>query len=212
MRLIDALKKESKPFKVPNCSRDELPEFFRYLGFQVGAEIGVYKGQFTEKFCQKGLKMYAIDNWQVWKYAGKTYHTQARQDVLYEKTKKRLSRYANCTVLRKNSMDAVADFDYESLDFVYIDSDHSFRGIAEDIIEWYGRVKKGGVISGHDYAYTGNDLQAKISYNTFCQVGVIVDAFIKAFGIENYYVFGNSEPLEKETKNDQYLSWMFLKP
>ena len=212
MKLTDAIKEKGCPFNVPDCGRDQLPEFFKEMNFKVGAEIGVYKGQFTEKFCQKGLKMYAIDNWLVYQVAGKTYHTQERQDFLYEKTKKRLAAYNDCTVVRKNSMDAVADFEPESLDFVYLDSDHIFRGIADDIYEWYSKVRKGGVISGHDYAYTGTDPKASNSYYTFCHVGPVVDAFIKAFKIENFYVFGRSKPPEEEQKDDMYLSFMFFKP
>jgi SAM-dependent methyltransferase len=48
-------------------------------------------------------------------------------------------------------MEAVLDFPYESIDFVYIDGSHEFDYIMCDIIEWGRRVKKGGIISGHDY-------------------------------------------------------------
>ena len=211
MKLIDAVNKKGKPFLIPKCNRDELPEFFKQLGLKVGAEIGVYKGEFTEKFCQTGLTMYAIDNWKTFELAGVKYQRQERQDAIYEHAKGRLGKYQNCTVIRKDSMDAVIDFDYDSLDFVYIDGDHTFRGVANDIYEWYMRIKKGGIISGHDYIYTGVDKRAEKSYKTFCHVPMIVDAFVKAFEIENYYAFGRSKPLEKELKNDIYLSWFFIK-
>lgn len=212
MKLKDAIKQKGHPFNIPDCSRNELPLFFKELEFKTGAEIGVYKGQFTEKFCEQGIKMYAIDNWAVYQYEGKTYHTQERQDILFEKTKKRLSRYKDCVVIRKNSVDAAIDFERGSLDFVYLDSDHAFRGIADDIFEWYGRVRSGGIVSGHDYAYTGTNSKDANAYRTFCHVGPVVDAFIKAFNIENYYVFGRTRPLQEEAKNDIYLSWMFFKP
>lgn len=208
MKLIDGIKEKGNPFWIPDCSREELPEFFKELGFKVGAEIGVYKGQFTEKFCQKGLKMSAIDNWQVYLGGAENHQAQERQDVLYKKTMTRLSNY-DCTVIRKNSLDALSDFEPGSLDFVYLDADHSFRGIADDIYEWYRKVRSGGIISGHDYACADSIPWA---HNEYCKVGEVVDAFIKAFDIENYYVFGRSKPLELEAKNDRYLSWMFLKP
>lgn len=198
-----------------NCSRDELPEFFKHLGFKVGAEIGVYKGEFTEKFCQKGLKMYAIDNWLIYKIAGVVVRGQKgqdRQDHLYESTKKRLASYKDCVVIRKNSMDAVADFAPESLDFVYLDADHSFRGIADDLYEWYWRVKKGGIISGHDYAYTGTNPRDANNFKTYCHVKPVLDTFIKAFGVENYYIFGRPNKQLVKDKNDIYLSWLFFKP
>lgn len=39
----------------------------------------------------------------------------------------------------------------ESLDFVFIDADHSFEGVSADIMNWRPKVKPGGWIIGHDY-------------------------------------------------------------
>lgn len=39
----------------------------------------------------------------------------------------------------------------ESLDFVFIDAAHDFENVFKDISCWFGKVKKGGVIAGHDY-------------------------------------------------------------
>jgi hypothetical protein len=206
MKLIDAIKEKGCPFNVPDCSRNELPEFFKQMGFATGAEIGVYKGEFTEKFCKEGFKMYAIDPWEPYRGAGRTQHDQARQDFLYEHTKRALAPYSNCEVVRKSSMQAKDDFPARSLDFVYIDGDHVFRYVAEDIYEWYWRVKKGGIISGHDYFCTDPGAN-----NVLCQVGTIVDAFVRAFGIENFWTFGRTKLVEQEEKNDKYLSWMFFK-
>ncbi len=48
-------------------------------------------------------------------------------------------------------MDALEDFEDNSLDFVYIDGDHNFKHISEDIYEWTKKVRSGGIVSGHDY-------------------------------------------------------------
>lgn len=201
MKLIDGIKEKGCPFNIPDSSRNDLPDLFCEMGYKVGAEIGVYKGKFTEKFCQKGLKMYAIDNWLVYHGGAENHQTQERQDFLYERTRRNLSKYPDCEVIRKNSMDAVGDFAYESLDFVYLDGDHSFKGIAEDIYAWCRIVKKGGIVSGHDYSCISD----------YCHVGIVVDAYVKAFKIENYYTFGRSKPFDEEDKDDRYLSWMFIK-
>ena len=39
----------------------------------------------------------------------------------------------------------------DSLDFVFIDADHSYESVLDDIILWYPKVKSGGIIAGHDY-------------------------------------------------------------
>lgn len=38
-----------------------------------------------------------------------------------------------------------------SLDFVYIDDDHEYDGIARSLNGWYPKVKYGGVVCGHDF-------------------------------------------------------------
>ncbi len=207
MKLIDAIKQKGMPFNVPDCGRDELPQFFRDLGFKIGAEIGVYKGAFTEKFCKSGLTMYAIDPWMSYEGSGRTQQNQERQNFLYGHTQRTLAPYKNCKIIRKTSQAALADFEPESLDFVYLDGDHRFPSIAHDLYEWYKKVKKEGVISGHDYFCTepGAD-------NVIIHVQPVVDVFVKALGIKNFYTFGRSKPIELEAKDDKYLSWMFFKP
>lgn len=207
MKLIDGLKLKGRPAEIPDCSRDDLPEFFVEMGFKAGAEIGIHKGAYTEKFCKAGLKMYAIDPWMAYIGAGRTQQEQARQDFLYGHTQRALAPYKDCTIIRKTSMDALKDFETESLDFVYIDGDHRFPFIAEDIYQWYFKVKKGGIISGHDYFCTDPGAN-----NVICHVKTVVDAFVKTYGIENFYVFGRSKPLEEEKRDDRVLSWMFVKP
>lgn len=206
MKLIEGIKQKGAPFLIPECSRDELPEFFKEMGYKVGAEIGVYKGAFTEKFCKAGLKMYAIDPWIGFSGQGRSQKLQDRQDFLYGHTQRTLAPYPNCTIIRKTSMDAVTDFKDGSLDFVYIDGNHNFRYIAEDIYEWASKVKRGGVIAGHDYFCTNPEAR-----NIVCHVGAVVDAYTKAFGIDNWFIFGRSKPLEKETKDNKFLSWMIIK-
>ena len=205
MKLIEAIKEKGTPFVVPDCSRDELPKFFKEMGFGVGAEIGSYKGAFTEKFCKEGLKMYAVDPWMAYQGAGRTQEEQARQDFLYGHAKRVLAPY-DCAIIRKTSVDALNDFKDGSLDFVYIDGDHEFSHIASDLVGWSKKVKKGGIVSGHDYFCT--DPWAR---NTVIHVGPVVDAYTKVFGIKNFYTFGRSKPLEEEAKDDKYLSWMWIK-
>lgn len=164
-------------------SRDELPEYFKSLGYKVGAEIGVFKGEFAEKFCKAGLKMYAVDPWMGFKGQGKHQRSQEVMDGYYEYAKKVLSPYTNCALIRKTSMDALNDFEDGSLDFVYIDGDHNFRRVAEDVYEWSKKVRVGGVVAGHDYYNT-----AYFAQNMICNVKAVVDAYIGLFEIKNLQI------------------------
>ena len=42
-------------------------------------------------------------------------------------------------------------FDDGSLDFVFVDADHSYEGAASDIALWQSKVRPGGWFGGHDY-------------------------------------------------------------
>src|SRR5260221_412005 len=102
-------------------------------------------------------------------------------------------------------MEAVEDFEDESLDFVYIDANHEFRYIAEDLCEWTKKVKKGGIVAGHDYFYTKTG-----SGVDHWHVAYVLNAFIAAYDISDWYLLGRKNPLEGE-KRDKWRSWMFIK-
>jgi len=53
--------------------------------------------------------------------------------------------------MRMTSEKAVTYFKDETLDFVYIDANHSYESCKQDIALWWPKVKKGGIFSGHDY-------------------------------------------------------------
>lgn len=206
MKIIDAIKSlKGSPAEIPDCSRDDLPVFLKEMGFTVGAEIGVDKGEFSEKFCKAGLKLYAIDPW---KYDDDytDSRTQERLDYLYEHTKRVLSPFPDVEIIRKTSMDAVKDFANDSLDFVYIDGNHQLKYVIEDLVEWSKKLKRGGIICGHDYIYTNPRTVAGI-----CHVISAVNAYTQAYKIENWYLLGRKNPLPNE-KRDKWRSWMWIKP
>ena len=207
MKLIDGIKQlTGSPANIPDNSREELPEFFKELGFKTGAEIGVHKGAFTEKFCKAGFKMFAIDPWKAYSGAGRSQQAQERQDFLYGHTQRTLAPYKDCTIIRKSSMDALNDFKDGSLDFVYLDGDHSFPFIAQDIYYWYKKVRKGGVLAGHDYFCTDPGANNVISH-----VSHVVDAFVKTFQIKSFFTFGHPQSKSNDPRNDKTLSWMIIK-
>lgn len=205
MKLTNGIKVKGGPAEIPDCSRDDLPEFFKQMGYKVGAEIGVDRGEFSEKFCKAGLSLYAIDPWR-YDDDYQDSRTQARLDFLYEHTKRVLAPYPDSVVIRKTSMEAVKDFADGSLDFVYIDANHQLKYVIEDLVEWSKKVKKGGVISGHDYIYTNPRTRAGI-----CHVIYAVNAFTAAYKIRNWYLLGRGENRIGE-KRDNWRSWMWINP
>jgi len=54
-------------------------------------------------------------------------------------------------VIKGNSEIIYGLFDDNSIDFLFIDGNHEYEAVKQDISLWLPKVKKGGVISGHDY-------------------------------------------------------------
>lgn len=130
--------------------RHELARYFNQLGFKVGAEVGVCDGRFSQELCKTipGLKIYCIDAWKAYSDNSQ----DGSQQQLNKSLRVALERLKNfnATIIMKWSLDAVKDVN-EMLDFVYIDCNHKFDYAMEDIIAWSRKVRKGGIVSGHDY-------------------------------------------------------------
>jgi hypothetical protein len=72
----------------------------------------------------------------------------------YRQATERLDPLPNVHIVKKFSMDALEDFEDESLDFVYIDANHEWPYVTNDIYYWSQKVRSGGIVSGHDYLKT----------------------------------------------------------
>ncbi len=204
MKLIEGIKLRGRPAEIPDCSRNDLPEFFKELGLKRGVEIGVYKGEYSEVIAKSGLELYSVDPWRLYKDYGNS-RGQKRLDEQYRQASERLSSYPNAHIIRKTSMEALDDFPDGSLDFVYIDGNHQFAYVAEDVYHWAIKVRQGGIISGHDYAYYKSK-----SICGGCHAHEIVDAYVKAYRIPNFWVLGRYKYIEGEVR-DRWRSWMFFK-
>jgi hypothetical protein len=156
-----------------------LAELFGKLGYKTGAEIGVSKGWYSEVLCKSapGLHLLCVDPWQA--YGGWDDETMEGRLVA---TKDRLAGY-DYEIIRKPSLEAVKDVPPNSLDFVYIDGLHEFDPVMQDIIQWVGKVRKGGIVSGHDYFH-------------FRGAGVVaaVNAYVAGHHIDPWYVTREDAP------------------
>lgn len=132
-------------------SKYDLLKYLAELGYAKGAEIGVSEGYFSEKMLETipNLELWCVDNWR--QYSENRFgKSQAENDRKYQITVDRLAKYG-AHIIRETSMDAVKQFNDNSLDFVYIDANHGYDYVMQDLIEWTKKVRKGGMIIGDDY-------------------------------------------------------------
>ena len=172
-----------------------LPEIFTAFGYKVGAEIGVEEGIYSARLCSQipELKLYCVDPWLAYK-GYRDHVSQDKLDKFYEGAKVTLAPY-NCKIVKRHSMEAVKDFDDGMLDFVYIDGNHEFKHVTEDIVEWEKKVRVGGIVAGHDFKRQ----HSKSKY--ICHVKDVVQAYAYAHGIRPWFVLhGDPAP-----------SWFWIK-
>lgn len=75
-------------------------------------------------------------------------------DALYEGCVLALAPVAeHVRVVRAMSSDAAREFEGGSLDFVFLDADHSEAGVRADILAWLPKVRPGGLLAGDDYCH-----------------------------------------------------------
>ena len=154
-------------------NRRHLAKLFNELGFKRGAEIGVDAGRNSLILCQEipDLELWSIDPWLRMKeysdpITGKQWGAkdESRTKRNYERTVSRLTGH-NAHIIKGTSMDVVRDWDIE-LDFVYIDANHNFNWVMEDLINWSKHVRNGGIVSGHDYSPRFTGLQIAVNAYT----------------------------------------------
>ena len=140
---------------IQEYNRSEFVKLFlsQFNSHQVGVEVGTFKGDFSKELLENTpMKLYMID---VWRPLGDEYQdasNHALHQSAYSDTMNNIKGYEDRAVMiRCNSEQGVELFADESLDFVFIDSNHAYDFVKEDIKLWYPKVKKGGVFAGHDY-------------------------------------------------------------
>ncbi len=142
-----------------------LPSIINQMGLTTGAEIGVAYGGHSEVIIKNTevTKLYSVDPYQP-DWEGTDGYTlpngqgfgKEEYEELYLHALHRLRAYGDRSeFIRLSSTAAWAKLKSENvkLDFVFIDAKHTFEDLYTDIYIWERLVRKGGLISGHDYGH-----------------------------------------------------------
>ncbi len=135
-------------------TRDHIPGWLALNGFTRLAEVGVREGKHLQSLLRsKPEVMVAVD---IWRDDGVPEHNdrgekQPTLDRFYEDVCALAKNYPCLRVVREYSEKAALLFENGYFDFVYLDADHRYQSVANDISAWWPKVRRGGVIAGHDY-------------------------------------------------------------
>ena len=134
----------------------------------VGCEIGVWKGDFSARILEavRPAELHLVDPWKFEQdeayaaayYGGKDAKSQNDMDRLFEQVKRRFRRQVSerrVQIHRASSTAASCSFQNDYFDWVYIDGNHRYEFVKQDIESYYPKVKAGGLIAGDDYSEGG---------------------------------------------------------
>ncbi len=134
--------------------RHDLAKYLNLNKCNVGIEIGSYEGEYAK---------YLLDNWNghlymvdIWRHLDENEYNDISNQVdpieTISKVVNNLKGYENrTTLLRTDSKSATEIFKDDFFDFIYIDANHKYKYVLEDLLAWYPKLKVGGIFAGHDY-------------------------------------------------------------
>lgn len=146
----------------PISSRNSFAAFLVERGLHGDAvEVGTHRGEFARIFMLHWPgRLYCVDPWDTPPgYEGQAKyleHAGASRDEDMAAAARALAPYRERVfLLRQLSTQAVGGFPDESLDFVYLDADHSFAAVLNDLYIWWPKLRRGGLLAGHDFICPG---------------------------------------------------------
>lgn len=170
--------------------RKDFPSILAGWGCETGVEVGVAFGTNAEYLVNHlHGTIYLVDSYK--HFPAEIYpegvRTNPEQDTLsqrYIEIVEKFKKFPNAKVIRKESVEALSDIENESLDFVYIDCNHTLPFVWQDVRGWWPKLKIGGIMSGHDINGSG--------------VFKAVTTFLKEKNITRWYQTGDH-------------NWLFIK-
>lgn len=134
--------------------RNEFGNLLTHYGLNgKGVEIGTFKGEFAKTILSNwDGTLYMVDPWRGLdeNYIDSSNHYN--HNNVYSECMNNLRGFEDRSFMLRGLSNQLVDlFDDNSLDFVYIDGNHAYEFVKEDIQLWFKKVKEGGLVSGHDY-------------------------------------------------------------
>lgn len=170
-----------------------------------GAEIGVKEGKYSEEilYYWRGQLLYSIDPWKEFgeDYKDTANVAQQQHEIFNQETRFRLARFGDRSkILRLTSEEGSREIKDGELDFAYLDAQHHYEAVKQDIELWYPKVKSGGILCGHDY-YDVHEKDPETGIVSVFEVKSAVDDFVKKEGVIFF-----------ATTKDDRASWFVRKP
>jgi len=164
-------------------TRKDFPILIRQMGYKRICEVGVSKGAFLSVLAVSNPShLVGVDVWD--KYDKEAYRSIPHYNRIFPHDQNKIWRENVQSWAEKSDLkiDIVVNFSVEAskqfedgyFDFVYIDANHTYNSVIADLEAWYPKIRKGGMLAGHDYFNWTRD-EGKVVIN--CKDGI--DYFMK---------------------------------
>jgi hypothetical protein len=129
----------------------------------VGVEVGVFRGEFSQKI---------LDWWDGVLIGVDRYNGGEEFEIMMDAIRRNMAEIdaGRYKIIVCDSTSGPSKCP-SNLEFVYIDADHSYRQVMNDIRAWYPKIKTGGVLCGHDY---GLETGVKKAIDQFLKGDVVI--------------------------------------
>ena len=178
-------------------------EFLRGSQVESMAEIGVYRGRFAADIlaeCSSIKRYYMVDPWRHLANWNKPANTDDDRFAAYLAEAKANTEFAadRRVILRGTTTEVLDQIPDGSLDFAYIDGDHTLHGISIDLIKVYPKLRAGGWIGGDDFTHTvwqhGDRFEPTMVFPFAVYFAEAVDARIYGLPHQQFLICKPTEP------------------
>jgi hypothetical protein len=155
-----------KIFETRNDLLDNLPRDLKI------AELGVFRGDFAEEIFKRmnPKELSLVDIWSgsfgSGDKDGNNHTVVENMEEIFISLRMRYHKNDNVNVIRKNSIDFLNSYNDNYFDMIYVDADHSYNAVLNDLELSYKKIKNTGILSGHDYV---KNTEIELAVNHFCK-------------------------------------------
>lgn len=144
-------------------NRADIGELLKNENKTVGVELGVQRGEFFNEMMSKWQIAQTYVFVDIWahqeNYQDGANVDQSDQDtfmnqaITYANNQKAAGHLQELVICRNFTVNCVLNFPDHHFDFIYVDARHDYKGVLVDLQKWWPKLKRGGIMAGHDYIY-----------------------------------------------------------
>jgi predicted O-methyltransferase YrrM len=130
-----------------------IAEVIKKYDFSIVVEVGAATGMTTEFLlakCPTLQRLTVVDLWEA--IPGSSYWDRNDMEEVF---RNKFEKESKVSILKGVSWEQAVNIEDKSVDLVFIDASHDYNSVIKDIKAWMPKIKKGGILCGHDIQFPG---------------------------------------------------------